>query len=125
MFDYTFYRTAKRHFKRDGSDSSTAILTITFIVCLYCIPLYDFIIVNILGFNLSSLNNKIILILIALIVFFITKKRYKGKYFIFREKWINETKTEKLLGVLLIVIFFFLPLLFMFIIKYFLNNKII
>lgn len=118
IFDYTYFRTAKRHFKRDGVEAFTAVLTISFIVFLYCIPLYSFLI-DILSFKLTHSYDKIILSFIGLFIFFSTKRRYKGKYFTYRDKWINETKREKLLGELFIVFFFFSPLLIMFIMQHF------
>ena len=116
LFDYAFYRTAKRHFKRDGAEAFTAVLTVSFIVFLYCFPLYSFLI-DILGLKLTLLYDKTILSFIGLFIFFLTRIRYKEKYFMYRDKWINETKREKLLGELLIVFFFFSPLLLMFIVK--------
>ncbi|MEL1240969.1 hypothetical protein [Flavobacterium flavipallidum] len=118
IFDYTYFRTAKKHFKRDGIEAFTAILTISFIIFLYCIPLYSFLL-DILSFKRTHPYDKFLLIFIGLLIFFSTKKRYKGKYFTYRDKWINETKREKILGELLIVFFFFSPLLIMLIIQQF------
>ena len=118
LFNYTFYRTSKRHFKRDGAEAFTGVLTVSFIVFLYCIPLYN-LIIDILGLNQIVLYDKIVLCLIGLFIFLFFRKKYTGKYFIFRDKWVNETKREKLLGEILIVIFFFSPLLLMFVVKYF------
>lgn len=117
ILDYTFYRTAKRHFKRDGIDAFTAKLTITFILSLYCIP---FIIYIIDLFKLKpNLNIEIILyIFISFIIYFLVKIRYKSKYLILRDKWINEKKSEKYLGEIYIILFFFSPLLLMFIVKW-------
>lgn len=117
ILDYTFYRTAKRHFKRDGIDAFTAKLTITFILSLYCIP---FIIYIIDLFKLKpNLNIEIILyIFISFIIYFLVKIRYKSKYLILRDKWINEKKSEKHLGEIYIILFFFSPLLLMFIVKW-------
>lgn len=117
ILDYTFYRTAKRHFKRDGIDAFTAKLTITFILSLYCIP---FIIYIIDLFKLKpNLNIEIILyIFINFIIYFLVKIRYKNKYLILRDKWINEKKSEKYLGEIYIILFFFSPLLLMFIVKW-------
>ncbi len=112
LFDYTYYRTAKRHFKRDGADAFTAILTISFVIFLYILPVY-YSLINIFNFKLSQFNDKIILSVIGILIFLIIKKKYKDKYFTFRDKWINETKKEKLFGEVLIVIFFFSPFLLM------------
>lgn len=117
IFDYTYYRTAKRHFKRDGAEAFTAILTISFIIFLYCIPLFS-IINSILGKSKSS-NHKILLIFLGILIFYFVKSKYNGKYFMYGDKWINETKNEKLFGEIIILMFFFSPLLFMFIINYY------
>ena len=116
IFDYTFYRTAKRHFKSDGANAFTATLAISFIVFLFFVPLFDFIMTFLFG-NTNLLFNKILISLFGILIFFLVKKKYNGKYFSFRDKWINETKREKLFGEILIVIFFFSPLLLMLIIK--------
>jgi hypothetical protein len=117
LFDYTFYRTAKRHFKSDGANAFTANLAISFIAFLYCIPLYSFLI-DFFGYKLPHLYDKIILSFVGISIFLIIKKKYKGKYFVLRDKWINETKKEKLFGEVLIVLLFFSPLLLMFFIKF-------
>ncbi|OCB70434.1 hypothetical protein LPBF_12020 [Flavobacterium crassostreae] len=117
LFDYTFYRTAKRHFKSDGAKAFTACLSISFIVFLYCASIYYFII-NLIKFRLSLFFDKIIFVFIAFLIFYVVRRKYKGKYFVLRDKWIKETKKEKLFGEVLIVVFFFSPLLLMFVIKF-------
>ena len=113
MFDYTFYRTAKRHFKRDGIESFSGLLAISFIIYLYLLSIYILIskLFNLNIIHKTSVLEKGIIVSIMILIYILVSKKYKGKYLFFREKWINETKTEKLIGELLIILFFFSPVI--------------
>lgn len=110
ILDYTYYRTAKRHFKNDGVDAFTAILALTFIVSLYTIPFLVFI------YDLIKIDSSAIILygLSFFIIGYFVRKNYKGKYLKLREKWVNESKMEKLIGEIYIVLFFLTPLAFIF-----------
>ncbi|QTV04932.1 hypothetical protein [Faecalibacter bovis] len=107
IFDYTFYRTAKRHFKRDGVDAFTARLTLSFILSLYSIP-FILILSDLIKIE-SNIPIDIILYFIGFIVIqYFLKKNYKGKYLKLREKWVRESKMEKFIGEIYIILFFYL-----------------
>lgn len=113
MFDYTFYRTAKRHYKRDGANGFTGVLIISFIIFLYIITIF-FSIKNFFNIDMeksTTIFEKVIVVMVMILIFFLVQKRYKNKYFEFREKWVKETKKQKIIGEVLILIFFFLPLI--------------
>lgn len=121
IFDYTFYRTAKRHFKRDGVDAFTARLTLSFIFSLYSIPFISFI-SDLIPFDSNIPIDIIHYALICLFIKYFVKKYYKGKYLKLREKWVRESKMEKFIGEIHIVIFFLFPLAFLFLMEYISKN---
>lgn len=113
ILDYTFYRTAKRHFKRDGADAITARLTLTFIFSLYSIPFISFI-ADLIRFDSNTPLDIILFGLTFLVIEYFVRKYYKGKYLKLREKWIKESRMQKCIGVIYIILFFFSPLAFLF-----------
>lgn len=111
IFNYTYYRITKFYYKKDGSDATTALLTITLILSLFVISI-EFIISGYFGLDRKISTLEIILILIVMFVFyFILRKRYENKYSSFREKWIKETNNKKRLNGFLVILFILSPLI--------------
>lgn len=111
IFNYTYYRITKFYYKKDGSDATTALLTITLILSLFLISI-EFIISGYFGLDRKISTLEIILILIVMFVFYlILRKRYENKYSSFREKWIKETNNKKRLNGFLVILFILSPLI--------------
>ncbi|MBF2092988.1 hypothetical protein H1R85_10785, partial [Flavobacterium psychrophilum] len=113
IFDYTYYRIAKFYYKRDGSDAITALLTITLIFSLYVIDILLFVF-EVLNINIriqASFIERCVIAVSLYIVYLPIKKRYSGKYFLLREKWIKETKYKKRLNGFLVILFILSPLI--------------
>ena len=114
IFDYTFYRIAKFYFKRDGSDTITSLLTLTIIIFLYLLDAY-FLIKELLNFDnkqrTTSLVEKILVVFIMLLIYLYNRKKYKNKYFGYRDIWVNEEKNKKRINGFLVILFILSPLL--------------
>ncbi|KPH13812.1 hypothetical protein [Chryseobacterium sp. ERMR1:04] len=103
FFDYHYYRIAKFYYKRDGSDATTALISVS--------SVQGWIIVNILLFIKEFFFETekfkygwIFFILIMVGIIFYNKNRYKDKYLQFRDKWINEKKREKAINGILVIL---------------------
>lgn len=117
MFDYTFYRTTKRHFKKEGSKGAegVGILALTFITLQYQAGIIGKI-YQLTEFKFENkIIEKILYIFMMVLTYFFFYKIYNKKFFKFREKWINETFIQKRIGEIQIVLFFFSGLLFSYI----------
>ncbi|MFK7049807.1 hypothetical protein FLACOL_00454 [Flavobacterium columnare] len=116
IFDYTFYRISKFYFKRDGTDAITSLLTLTIIMFLYLLNAY-FLIRELLNFDnkprTTGLVDKIGIVFIMLLIYLYNRKKYKGKYFILRDIWINEEKNKKQINGFFVVLFILSPLIFL------------
>lgn len=115
IFDYAFYRMTKAYKKWDGYRGTTAIFGVSLIQVMIIL---DIILVVILE-NFSkttrlSFNpyDKIIILLMMLIIVLINFNRYKGKYFALDERWNDETKNQKILHGILVILLILIPLIF-------------
>ncbi|WP_347053594.1 hypothetical protein [Flavobacterium olei] len=125
IFDYTYYRIAKKYFKRDGSQSITALLTLTLIMSLYILFLFFAVLFSF--FEVPDRDNtpvweKAIVLTIMFLIFLYNKKRYNNMYFVFRERWINESKTLKIRNGILVIFFIISPLILIVILAAFFNK---
>ncbi|UZT97257.1 hypothetical protein ODZ84_19010 [Chryseobacterium fluminis] len=102
FFDYHYYRIAKFYYNRDGADATTALISVS--------AVQGWIIVNILLFfkELFFQGEKIkygwiffLIIMVGTIVY--NKKKYRKKYFLLRDQWINESKGDKIKKGILII----------------------
>ncbi len=114
ILDYTYYRIAKKYFKRDGSQSITALLTLTLIISLYILFLFFAVLFSF--FEVTDRDNtpvweKAIVLSIMFLIFLYNKKRYNNMYFVFRERWINESKTLKIRNGIFVIFFMISPLI--------------
>ncbi|TPG32647.1 hypothetical protein EAH81_25525 [Flavobacterium pectinovorum] len=119
IFDYTYYRIAKFYFKRDGLSAFTALLTVSLIYAFFLMDFFflgkDLFFYTEKG-NQVYLLEKIVLLSILFLIFLYNKKRYKGKYFLFREKWSKESNKEKQIKGVLVILFIVSPLLLLLVI---------
>lgn len=114
ILDYTYYRISKKYFKRDGSQSITALLTLTLIISLYILFLFFAVLFSF--FEVTDRDNtpvweKAIVLSIMFLIFLYNKKRYNNMYFVFRERWINESKTLKIRNGIFVIFFIISPLI--------------
>lgn len=113
IFDYTFYRIAKFYFKRDGSDSITALLTLTLIMFLYFLNIFlaffELLKIDIIG--MSTIFEKVTILIIIFFIYLFNKKKYNRRYLALRDKWINEEKNKKRINGFFVIFFILSPLL--------------
>lgn len=113
IFDYTYYRVAKQYFKRDGSDSETSLHTVSLIICIYIFDLFFVIEEMFFPINRNpqglSLLEKATVALFMYLIYCVVKKRYKGKFFFLREKWLNEPVIKKRINGIGVILFILSP----------------
>lgn len=126
FFDYTFYRLAKRYFKTDGRNHFTALVSISLIQFLYLLTVFAIINKFLLGDLTYITSNRLINLAIFGAVFlpfyFFNKRKYKEKYFIFRERWKNEAKKIKFRNGLLMILFMISPLVSLFLVAFWIGK---
>ena len=119
IFDYTYYRIAKSYFKRDGLEAFTSVLTISIIKGLYLMCFFffvkDFFFYDREGRTVGVIE-KVIILFILFLIYLYNRKKYQGKYLVFREKWINEEKKKKQLNGFFVILFILSPLILLVII---------
>lgn len=126
FFDYTFYRLAKKYFKTDGNSYFTALLTVSLIQFLYLLAVFAVVNKFLLGDLAYITKNRLINLLIFCMVFLpfylFNKRKYKRKYFTFRERWKNETKKIKIRNGILMILFIISPLVSLFLIAFWIGK---
>jgi len=115
VFDYAFYKIVKVYKRWDGYDGDTAkwglvLVQMMVILDILGIPYLEF-------FNKAerqAFNKYGVIIIIVLVIglYIFNSNRYKGKYFSLDEKWKNETKKQKIVRGLLVILMMLIPLLF-------------
>ncbi|HTJ51990.1 MAG TPA: hypothetical protein VL443_21160 [Cyclobacteriaceae bacterium] len=95
LFDYIFYRVAKKYYKRDGRDAFTAVLVVSIIQIELLADL--FIILTKFFVPPSATTEyikygRILGIVIAVVFLIINYFYFKGKYWIFSNQW-KESET--------------------------------
>ena len=113
LIDYMYYRCAKAYYRWDGETGITGIMAVTLFISLIIID-----ILGIIYFEVASeeqrMNNKglskgvAILIIILILLFFF--KRYRNKYGLYNQKWINDDKRKRIINGILLVILFLIPI---------------
>jgi len=113
FFDYHYYRVAKFYYKRDGSDATTAIISVSSIQAWLLINVFIFT-KNLLFSSEKFKYSWIFFVFIMVITLFYNYKRYNNKYLEFRNKWINENLDKKRLNgfIIILTIIFAWSLLF-------------
>lgn len=103
FFDYHFYRVAKYYYKRDGSDATTALISVS--------SVQSWIMINILIFIKDFFFREIkfefdwvIILLIMGGTYLYNKKRYLKKYIVLREKWSKESDKKKWINGIVIIV---------------------
>jgi len=119
ILDYIYYRFAEFYKRWDGKDAITAVMAVTLIISMVIIDLLIFI------YRVFSLDKykhyfmqegSIIVVIVMIIIMAFCHKRYQGKYEKIKKEWSNETKKQKLIRGVLVLVAFFLPILLPFII---------
>ena len=114
-FDYAFYKMVKVYKRWDGYDGDTAKWGLVLIQMM--------VILDILSIPYLELFNKaerqafnkygvIIIIVLGIGLYIINSIRYKGRYYSLDEKWKNETRKQKIIRGILVVLMMLIPLLF-------------
>ncbi|NQZ76081.1 MAG: hypothetical protein HRT61_08220 [Ekhidna sp.] len=124
VFDYMFYRIAKRYYKTDGSFAMRGIGIVSLaqvfvLIDTGIIALFPFIsfseFKSLAVFQSIPISNVSVGVVIVLMI--LNYLRYRGKYSDFEERWNNEEKSKQRVkgwivffgSVLPVVLFFFLP----------------
>ncbi|MGV2449779.1 hypothetical protein [Chryseobacterium sp.] len=103
FFDYHYYRVAKFYYKRDGSDATTALISIS--------AVQGWLVINILLFikelffqDIKLKYGWIIFLAVMIGVLIYNKKKYKNKYSELRNRWIHENSKDKAINGLIIIL---------------------
>ncbi|QBA22449.1 hypothetical protein EU348_15150 [Chryseobacterium indologenes] len=103
FFDYHYYRVAKFYYKRDGSDATTALISIS--------AVQGWLVINILLFikelffqDIKLKYGWIIFLGVMVVVLIYNKKKYKNKYSELRNRWIHENSKDKAINGLIIIL---------------------
>jgi hypothetical protein len=114
MFDCIYFRLAHFFFKRDGLSVDTAIFAISIIQFIFLI-IALILLTRMLGIDdvirayLRFFSITITVASLGLIP--INRKRFKGKYLIFRERWLKkELGARKAIGWFFVILSFMFPL---------------
>jgi uncharacterized membrane protein len=117
IFDYIYFRVAKYFFRKDGTSAPRAIAIVTVVQVLLIGAILFTLEKHLLRVGVSKEIAKYIGTLIAGVLLLLNYLRYKGKYFRYREKWLENEKTKdyRLKGYLVVmgIILPFLLLLLM------------
>lgn len=111
--DYIYYRVTKAYMKWDGETGITGIISVSLIVLMLIIDLYGAIH---LAFFFDTYGNQykdagkpivVFLLFSILLIFYL---RYRKRYGKLRSRWSNETKNQRLIRGILVIIAILLPI---------------
>ncbi|MGI9582586.1 hypothetical protein ACR1PO_15430 [Chryseobacterium sp. RRHN12] len=103
FFDYHYYRVAKFYYKRDGADATTALISVSAVQAWIVINIFLF--MKELFFKDIKIKYSWIIFLAVMVgILIYNKKKYKSKYPILRNKWINESKKNKAINGVIIIL---------------------
>ena len=98
IFDYIFYRVAKSYYKRDGRFAMTALISVTTTQIMPASAVVIFIQKCFYSRAITASYSKLeacLFVAFMLFALFLNHLRYKDKYFRLRERWEQETKVQK------------------------------
>ncbi len=114
FFDSIFYRMTKAYMKWDGKDGSTSWVGFSMIVFFVAIFIVLSLLILFAGRDTLKVYSDILkfvgvgFFVIVLIYF---RRRYKGKYDDFHERWKDEPKFKKRLNGVLVILSLLIPVL--------------
>jgi len=113
--DYIYYRFTKAYMKWDGELGITGIMAVSLIVSFIIIDIYG--IIHLTFFfekygNSYKEEAKIIGILIMILIMIFFYNRYKGKYNEYCKMWDDESKKDKIINGILVILATLLPVAF-------------
>ena len=112
IFEYIYYRLTKAYFKWDGRTGITAIIAVSMIQTLLFADLVTLVTRGFLNRVETAPYSKIIAYtfgVIMVIIIWINYNRYNGQYNMLSSRWKNETRRERILKGILVVILLILP----------------
>ena len=98
FFDYLFYRLAKFFYRRDGAFASRAVITVSTVQFMLPSAIMLFIQKSLYGRDTTSKYSKVEAICFTSVLVFVVGLnffKYRDKYRVFREKWKDETGSQK------------------------------
>jgi hypothetical protein len=105
FFEYFFYRIAKLNFKKDYILAAMSVTGVQFIILL---NFYLFIISSFDTIGKGSGNETLIISILFFALAFYNYRLYDGKYRVFDERWKNESKKKKIVGMIIVILFIIL-----------------
>lgn len=103
FFDYHYYRVAKFYYKRDGSDATTALISVSAVQAWIVINIL--LLIKEVFFQDTKLTYGWIVFLgVMVVVLIYNKKKYKNKYSELRNRWIHENSKDKAINGLIIIL---------------------
>jgi len=113
--DYVYYRVTKAYMKWDGETGITGIISVSLIVSMIVIDLYG--VIHLFFFfdkygNQYKDAGKPIVVVFMLLILFIFYIRYRKRYKELKRRWVNETKNQRLIRGILVILAILLPILF-------------
>lgn len=113
--DYIYYRFTKAYMKWDGELGITGIMAVSLIVSMIFIDIYG--VIHLTFFfekfgNSYKNDGKLIVFILMLSILFYFYKRYKGKYKEYCKRWDDESKKEKIINGVLVILATLLPVAF-------------
>ena len=113
--DYVYYRVTKAYMKWDGETGITGIISVSLIVSMIVIDLYG--VIHLFFFfdkygNQYKDAGKPIGVVFMLLILFIFYIRYRKRYKELKRRWVNETKNQRLIRGILVILAILLPILF-------------
>jgi hypothetical protein len=113
IFDYIYYRIAKRFYKKDGIDAERALVTLAVIHSLLAATILVIPYKLFVSYNEFMIPKNILGIgsaLIWIICYILNRYRYKGMYWRFSERWKDrESYNQYVLNGYLVVVSIFIP----------------
>ena len=112
--DYVYYRVTKAYMKWDGETGITGIISVSLIVSMIVIDLYG--VIHLLFFfekygNQYKDAGKPLVVVFMLLILFVFYIRYRKRYKELKRRWANETKNQRLIRGILVILAILLPIL--------------
>lgn len=116
MLDYIFYRVHKAYLRWDGKEGATSYIAIVYVILMFSLDA-AIIVLDLLGLYKAIPKDHayIFVVVITFITYKFVYRHYHNRYDEFMKKWANESKKQKTIRGIGVVIFLTLPLLISFI----------
>lgn len=121
--DYIYYRCAQFFIKHDGLPGQRAIMTVAMIVVVLCLDIWAVVYLNFLFGKIERYDNGIFIVIagaLSILLFFYF--RYRKRYPQLKRRWGNETKKQRRIRGMGVVLAIALPFIIFFCLFLFLGE---